>query len=165
MRTKSRKLFLYVLWFKQRDFILTSWRAASFNSILKTFIWLTCCMEGLQPQCFEMQAQKVPEFIFLGRTQNSVDMTSIWHRFLFHKIFRKLTYHIYFNDILLHKHEVMHSCGTYDYQTNYEQRNKLTEAKKSRPYIAWLFARILCVATGKCWSKCHKNKIMSFALA
>lgn len=103
---------------------------------IQNLIRQTCCMQGLQPQCFETQQQKVLEFIFLGRTQISVDMTSIWHRFLFQKTFRKLTYHIYFNDILLHKHEVMHSCGTYDYQTNYEQHNKQTQAKKSHPYIA-----------------------------
>lgn len=91
--------------------------------------------------------------------QNLVDMTSIWHSLLPHKTFRKSTYHI-------NKHEVMHSCGTYDYQTNYELCNKLTQAKKSHPYTVWLFARMLYVATKKHESKCHKNKqVTSLALA
>lgn len=72
--------------------------------------------------------------------QNPADTTSIWHSLLPHKTFRKSTYHIYFNDLLLHKHEVMHSCGTYDHQTNYELRNKLTQAKK-KPLI---YSLIIC---------------------
>lgn len=72
---------------------------------------------------------------FLAELRFELMMTSVWHSFLPHKTFRKLTYCIYFNDLLLHKHEVICSCGTYDYQTNYEQRNKLSQAKKSHPYI------------------------------
>lgn len=86
---------------------------------------------------------------FLAELRLELMMTSVWHSFSPHKTFRKLTHCIYFNDPLLHKHEVICSCSTYNYQTNYEQRNKLSRAKKSHPYTVWLFAGILCVATGK----------------